>query len=460
MQKGHYFFVGVAGVGMSALAQYLTMDPMGRFSASGSDRQFASSEKNPLQEKLESAGVTCCPQDGSGVHSGVHFLVVSTAIEKGNPDVDKAVELGIPILHRADLLAQIIVSRPSIAVSGTSGKSSVTGMIYHILRKNGCRPSLITGAGLVDLEAQGLIGNAIHDSGEWLVVEADESDGSLVKHHPKLGLILNVDKDHKELSELEEIFKVFQGNCEKLAVNLEQPRSAAFSKDSDLDFSVEKPSPIRGAEYKQRFATSYFTINGVPFQVPVPGYHSMLNSLAASTAACFTGLTLEQCSEALRDYPGIHRRHQILLEKNGVVLVDDFAHNPAKIAASIESAQAMGRRVRAWFQPHGFQPTRFLRNDFVQEIASVLRPRDEIWMSEIYYAGGTVTRDISAADLIGDLKERSCRAFFEESREKLFETLISELQSGDVLLMMGARDPSLGAFAQSVRKRIEASFLG
>ena len=169
-----------------------------------------------------------------------------------------------------------------------------------------------------------------------------------------------------------------------------------------------------------------------------------------ATVANQLGVDLATCSAALKNYEGIYRRHQVLGNKNGVWVIDDFAHNPVKCAAAIQACQPIAPKVVAWFQPHGYGPTKFLRNDFVEEIANVLRPEDEIWMSEIFYAGGTAVKDISANDLINDLKAKHKQAFFEENRNDLVATVKSHLTGNCVLLLMGARDPSLEQFANKV----------
>ena len=180
----------------------------------------------------------------------------------------------------------------------------------------------------------------------------------------------------------------------------------------------------------------------------------MENALAASAVASQLGVELVTCAEALKSYEGIYRRHQVIGKKNGVWLIDDYAHNPVKCAVSIEACQQIASRVIAWFQPHGYGPTRFLRQDFVSEISRVLRPDDEIWMSEIFYAGGTTTKDISAGDLINDLKEKGKSAFFVEDRNTFLEIVRPHLTTDCVLLLMGARDPSLENFAKQVWEQL------
>ena len=176
----------------------------------------------------------------------------------------------------------------------------------------------------------------------------------------------------------------------------------------------------------------------------------MENALAATAVANQLGVDLKTCAEALKNYEGIYRRNQILGSKNGVWVIDDYAHNPVKCAAAIASCQPLANKVIAWFQPHGYGPTRFLRNDFVKEFANVLREDDEIWMSEIFYAGGTAVKDISAGDLINDIKALGKKAFFVEDRNNFVETMRPHLTANTVLLLMGARDPSLETFSKSV----------
>jgi UDP-N-acetylmuramate--alanine ligase len=180
----------------------------------------------------------------------------------------------------------------------------------------------------------------------------------------------------------------------------------------------------------------------------------MENALAAAAVANQVGVSLETCATALKQYQGIYRRHQILGTKNGVVVIDDYAHNPAKCAAAISACHPLAPKVVAWFQPHGYKPTRFLRADFVDSIAKALRPGDEIWMSEIYYAGGTAVKDISAGDLIDDLLQLGVNAYFIEDRSQFVQAVGPHLTNDCVLLLMGARDPSLEEFSKEVFEKL------
>jgi UDP-N-acetylmuramate--alanine ligase len=447
------FFIGIAGTGMSAIAHYLK--GIGK-EVAGSDRYFKPGEDNETRSRLEALEIRCFEQDGSGILPTTDLVVVSTAVEDTVTEVIKAKSLDIPIIRRSELLALIAKSKKTIAVGGTSGKSTTSAMLFDILQYAGMEPSIISGAGLVSIIREGKIGNAKVGAGDWLVIEADESDGSIVQYYPSIGLLLNLDKDHKEIDALLDIFSTFKRNSELFVVNQSHPLTAPLSQDLSLDFSWddERPAGYRARDFHQEGLSISFTVNDTPFRMKLVGKHNMENALAAATVAAHVGVDLTKAAEALEQYEGIYRRNQVIGQKNGVWLMDDYAHNPAKCAASIRSCQPIADKVIAWFQPHGYGPTRFLRADFVQEIAAALRPQDEIWMSEIFYAGGTATKDISANDLISDIRQLGKSAYFVEDRNKLVAAVQPHLTENCVLLLMGARDPSLEHFAHQVWKEL------
>ena len=448
------FFIGVAGTGMSAIAQYL--QGTGK-NVSGSDRYFSADTYNETKEKLEAEGIKCFPQNGEGITAETELIVVSTAIEDTVVEVQKARAMNIPILKRSEVLALIALSKKTIAVGGTSGKSTTSAMLFHILEQAGKGPGIISGAGLTDLIEKGKIGNAKTGNGHWLVIEADESDGSIVQYKPEIGLLLNIDKDHQEIDELISLFTTFKNNSKYFIVNRSNKLAAPLSQDIQNDFSGDEniDAGIKGKDFVQNGFTIQFSVQGITCKLPALGRHSMENALAAIAAARMIGVTLELCINALAAYKGIYRRHQLIGHNNGVWLIDDYAHNPAKCAASIRACQPVAEKVIAWFQPHGYGPTRFLRNDFVKEIAEALRPQDEIWMSEIFYAGGTAVKNISANDLIEDLKKEGCNAFFVEHRNDLPSAIKKHFTENCVLLLMGARDPSLESFATYMWEEIK-----
>lgn len=443
------FFIGIAGVGMSAIAQYLQGIGL---NVSGSDRFFNENKALDIKEKLEDLGIKCFKQGDQSLNQSNDLVVVSTAIEDSVAEVRQAKEMGIPIIKRSALLALIAATKKTIAIGGTSGKSTTAGMLFHILEFNQKNPSVITGAGLINLIQQGKIGNAKVGTGDWLVIEADESDGSIVQYHPEIGVLLNIEKDHKEMAELKEIFSNFRSNSHHFIVNKSNSEAASLSVSVQNDFSIfeNQQTGFHATLFKQEGFEISFMVNQTPFSMHIIGKHNMENAVAATAAAFQCGVSIEQSAQALATYKGIYRRSQILGAKNGVWVIDDFAHNPAKCAAAIRSCQPMSKRVIAWFQPHGYTPTKFLRKEFVQEISDALRPDDEILISEIFYAGGTATKDISANDLIEDIATTGKKAFFIADRNDLLQYLKNKLEPGDVLLLMGARDPSLEQFAKNL----------
>ena len=447
------FFIGVAGVGMSAIAQYLK--GTGK-EVSGSDRYFKPDEYNKTKEQLEAEGIQCFLQDGGGISEKTDLVVVSTAIEDTVFEVKKAKKLGIPMIKRSELLALISESKKTIAVAGTSGKSTTSAMLYQILLDAGLEPSIISGAGLTSIIKKGKIGNAAVGKGDWLIIEADESDGSVVQYHPEIGLLLNIDKDHQEIDELIDLFTKFKNNTKGLfVVNQSNTLAKTLSANKDNDFGFEEENAgFNAKNFKQKGFNLSFEINNHNFEMNAIGEHSVENATAAISVANQIGVDLETCAKSLKNYEGIYRRHQILGQKKGIWVIDDYAHNPAKCAASIKACQPLAEKVVAWFQPHGYGPTRFLRNDFVEEISNVLRPEDEIWMSEIFYAGGTAVKDISANDLIQDIKAKGKKAFFVEDRNEFLNEAKHSLSGNSVLLLMGARDPSLEKFGKEIFEKL------
>lgn len=442
------FFIGVAGTGMSAVAQYLS--GIGK-SVSGSDRFFVLGKINEAQKKLEAENIQCFVQDGSGINEHIDLIVVSTAIEDSVPEVQKAKQFNIPILKRSEVLALIALSKKTIAVGGTSGKSTTSAMIFDILQAANLQPSIISGAGLTKLIKQGKIGNAFVGNGDWLVIEADESDGSIIQYHSEIGLLLNIDKDHKDVETLVHLFEVFKNNSKKFIVNQSHYLASKLSINSKYDFSIHgEEAGIMAIDFLQKGTEIHFKIKETNFHLQLLGKHNMENAVAAVAVCNAIGVNLSTASNALKNYEGIYRRHQIIGIKNGITLIDDYAHNPIKCAMSIKACQPLSSKIIAWFQPHGYGPTRFLKDDFITEISKALRPNDEIWMSEIYYAGGTAVKDISANDLIMGIKQKGKNAFFVKDRNQFARSIKPNLKNEDVILLMGARDPSLDYFAAEI----------
>ena len=441
-----FHYAGLGGSGMSALAQFQMMTG-GR--ASGSDRAFDRSERPEMRSEFEALGIAVLKQDGSGISPDCAALVVSTAVEEHVPDFAAAKAQGIPIIHRSELLAHFVAARRSIAITGTSGKSTVTAMVFEILRGSGADPSVITGGDLRLLQSQGLPGNAYAGASDLLVIEADESDGSLVRYAPAFGVILNLQRDHKEMNEVEAMFSTLRARVREVLVVGEDSNLDALAGAS-LRFGFSERAHVRGQDIELLPDDSRFRVEETIFTLPVPGAHNVANALAAIAACRTLGVTLAEMVAPLAAFQGVARRFQSLGVARGVEVVDDFAHNAAKVAASLKTARLRATRILAVFQPHGYGPTRFLRHDFVETFARELSTDDLLWMLEIHYAGGTATRDLSSADIVAEIAARGVAAEFAPSRDWLVERIAREARPGDLVLVMGARDPSLTTFAESI----------
>jgi UDP-N-acetylmuramate--alanine ligase len=458
-------FVGIFGSGMSAIAQYLA--GTGNV-VTGSDRLLESPDTAKIKEALLSCGCTIHPQDGGGVTVDTDSVCVSTAIEESNPDIAAARALNIPILHRSDLLASIVKKKKSVAVAGTSGKSTVTAMIFELLTGCGMSPSLISGAALRSLEQRGMYGNAFCGTSDLLVVEADESDGTLVKYEPYAGVILNLSKDHKPEDEVLEMFRRLAAQSTWSAVNADDPKLHALTDTATTSFGFGEPAAFRGEITETTPLSTTIAVikndercqsipirhndGGCAMTLPLPGAHNASNLLAALCVCKHLGCGDQKLSEAVAGYMGVERRFAVTKTAGGVAVIDDFAHNPEKIRAAVGAAKPLSDRIIAVYQPHGFGPTRFLKNEYAATFKDVFRPTDTLCLLPIYYAGGTAVKDIESKDIIELMGEVPFKAAAVNGRDDAIN-IINEsvsIHPNSAVLLMGARDPSLSGFAKRI----------
>ncbi len=438
-------FTGIFGSGMSALAQYLRFQGI---EVSGSDRLLGSEHTAPMRQSLEGLGCALFHQDGSGVGPDTDVVCVSTAIEESNGDIAAASARGLPIVHRSDLLAAIIASKRTIAIAGTSGKSTVTAMIFEFLSACGKSPSLISGAPLRRLEKQGLIGNAFSGGSDLLVVEADESDGTLVKYAPEVAVILNVSKDHKTVDEIKALFETFASNALWTASNADDP--VLLSLPATVRFG-RNASASWQPDHERLLPTSVKLVRGgIEYCLPLPGAHNLENLRAALCVcehfAC-DGLAV---AGAVRTFEGVCRRFAMTRTERNVYVIDDFAHNPAKIAAAVSASRGLSKRVVAVYQPHGYGPTRFLKEEYIATFRAVFRRGDSLYLLPIYYAGGTALKNICSEDIIEGLGQAPFTANAISSRDDLLARLKIDVGPGDCILVMGRRDPSLSSLTKNI----------
>jgi UDP-N-acetylmuramate--alanine ligase len=416
-------FTGIFGTGMSALAQYLRFEGIG---VSGSDRLLESEDTAPMRRSLEGLGCAISSQDGTGVTWETDALCVSTAIEETNPDIAAARTRGIPVVHRSDLLASIIASRRTVAVAGTSGKSTVTAMIFEFLSACGKSPSLISGAPLTRLEEQGLIGNAYSGGSDLLVVEADESDGTLVKYSPAIAVVLNISKDHKDIDEIQGLFATLISRSSWTATNADDPLLVTLP--ATLRFGRDGAAPWHPDGEELQATSVRLTRGGIDYQLPLPGGHNLENLRAALCVCEHLGCDAETLAAAVRGFRGVARRFSITQTRRGITVVDDFAHNPAKISAAVTAARGLAGRIIAVYPPHGFGPPRFRQ------------------------------KDISSRDIIDELAPVPFHAEAVQDRKQLLERLSADAKQGDCIIVMGARDPSLPTLVRTIIEIFEKPF--
>ncbi len=451
MDKKHYFFVGLGGSGMSAIAQYLVMQG---HTVSGSDRSFDNNQNNDVKQVLQNLQINIYPQDGSGVSASVDTLVTSTAIEASIPDVKRALELNITIIKRAQILADIHNKSIGVAVGGTSGKSTVTGMCTHILRQLDANPSVINGGLLLNVLQENLpgLGNVICGDGAC-VVEADESDGSIELYNPAVAIVTNISLDHKPLAQLRPLFKDFIHRASIGAVvNADCLETMALVGNQNiLTFSTKRKADLYACDITPILGGVRFKLNNQIVNLQVLGKHNVSNALSAIAAVSLLGYPIAAAAKALESFMGIRRRLELITKINDITIIDDFAHNPDKITASLEALQEYSGRLIIMFQPHGFGPTKFLRHGLVDAFAQGLKPEDILYMPEIFYAGGSAVKDISSEDLCNDIKCCGKLAIFcNEGRNQILQEIKKQLKPKDRIVIMGARDNSLRDFALEI----------
>lgn len=442
-EKLRYHFVGIGGIGMSALAQVIKSK--GHF-VSGSDRVRDRNRTSEIFHKLEIGGIKLYPQDGSGVCNLTDYAVVSSAIEDDNPDLKTAEKHNIRIIKRSELLGSLFNDKHGIAIGGSTGKTTVCGMTSWILDKASYDPTVIGGGYMKNYITDKSLGNARVGASDIVVIEADESDGSLVSYTPKVSVITDLSKDHKTTDELADLFSKFAGNTSgTIIINESCVNSIRFNGKAKtiIKYGESRRADIRVSQIECYPFGSKFKADGSGFELNIHGLYNVFNALAAIAVARVEGVTSNEIKKALGSFKGIKRRMEIVGEKNGVKVIDDYAHNPKKLQAAIDAARINSARIIVIFQPHGYGPTNFLRKELIATFVDKLLSDDTLIMPEIFYAGGTASKVISSEEIIKDLKGRGMNAFFIPKRDDIVEEVRHRANPGDSILVMGARDDSL-----------------
>jgi UDP-N-acetylmuramate--alanine ligase len=392
-------------------------------------------------------------------------LVTSAAVEDTVPDVVRANELELPHLRRPELLAKLLNNaHHSIAVGGTSGKSTVTGMIGWILHACHRQPTVMNGAVMKNfVTPDAPFASALVGDPELFVSEVDESDGSIALYKPEVAVLTNISLDHKELVELRGLFAGFLAASRKAVLNLDDPETRALADalpgDKLAGYGFDSP----GADFAGR--NLEMQPGGVTFDVDhagkrqavrlnLPGRHNASNALAAIAACRQLGIAVSESAAALERFEGLRRRLETVGQAGGVTVIDDFAHNPDKIDASLATLRAHPGRLLVLFQPHGYGPIAKMGEQLAESFANGLDNDDRLYLSDPVYQGGTVERTRGSDWLAEQIRAKSGNAEHVPDRSAIGEKLLADAKPGDRIVIMGARDDTLAEFARELVRRL------
>jgi len=471
MANDDYFFCGIGGSGMLPLA--MIVQAQGN-RIEGSDR---SRDQGRTPEKfawLEAHGVTLHAQDGSGVTRADQIVVATGAIEDTVPDIGAAKRAGARIVTRPELLSQLFNAAPtSIGVAGTSGKSTITGMVAWILHEQDDEPTVVNGAVMKNFaDADHPFASALPGSPFLFVAEVDESDGSIARYDPTVAVVSNISLDHKSMEELRDLFGGFTARSATAVLNLDNPETAALAQqmveagrgDAVVTFALGNGTADLSAHDLEPLPTGMrFRLSDRaagtdhPVALPVPGAHNVANALAALGAVRAVGVPLDEAVAALETFSGIRRRMELVGTAKGVTVIDDFAHNPDKIAATLKTLHAFDGRLLILFQPHGFGPLRLMKDEFIDGFTGLLRADDVLLMPEPVYYGGTTDRSVGSEDIASGVRAAGRSAEALPTREACGDRLIDLARPGDRIVVMGARDDTLSTFAAELLERLRGS---
>ena len=449
-------FCGVSGNGMSPLAQILKLKGDDVY---GSDRDFDLDRNPAFQQALTDVGIKIIPQDGSGITKDIETLYVSTAIENNIPDIKRAVEQNIPIVRRFELLAEIFHQYThNIAIGGTSGKTTTTAMIGYVLDKLGQKPCMINGGILKNYENRKGIANFIYNEGNICIIEADESNGSIEKYHPYIALINNISVDHKQLDELVEIFENFAARAKHaVVINADNEYSNKIrpAHKQVVTFSIQTPrADFFASDIKPVKNGTQYSLDGKTFNLKLIGTFNVSNALACIAVCSLLGIDKCEAAEALESFEGTKRRLEILSVKNDITVIDDFAHNPDKVLASVSALKAYPGRVIVMFQPHGFIPMKLTGRGIMESFAQAMDKEDILLMPEIFTIDGTFDTEISSQMLIDYAKSLGVNARFISDKDAIRKFILNTAKPGDRIVIMGARDITLTDFAKQIMQEL------
>ncbi len=458
------FFSGIGGSGMLPLASIVRASGA---RVSGSDRSLDAGRTPGKFDYLRSLGIQLFPQDGSGLQPGT-TLVTSAAVEADVPDVVRARDLGLAHLTRPQFLAQLLNdAQRSVAVGGTSGKSTVTGMIGWILHACHRQPTVMNGAVMKNFVTPSApFASALVGDPELFVSEVDESDGSIALYRPEIAVLTNISLDHKEMAELRQLFAGFLNAARKAVLNLDDPETRVLADsvpgEKVIGYGFDSPSAAlmgKNLQLESDGVSFALEAGGERHEVRlrVPGRHNASNALAALAAAQALGVRLEDGINAMARFDGLKRRLETVGTAGGVTVIDDFAHNPDKIEATLATLRAHEGRLLIMFQAHGYGPLAKMGEPLADSLADGMMPDDRLYLPDPVYQGGTVDRSRGSDWLAAELVARGRQAQHIPERANLGEALVLEARAGDRILIMGARDDTLIDFAQGLVEQLHGA---
>ncbi|MBU0676949.1 MAG: hypothetical protein KJ626_02440 [Verrucomicrobia bacterium] len=432
---------------MSALAETLLMRGC---QVSGSDRFLDQGQNMEVLWKLKRLGARLVPQDGSGIGKWTAGIVVSSAIEEDNPDLVAAHQHEVPVIHRAEMLARLSAGKRIVAIAGTSGKTTVTGMVGWMLEQVSADPTVVNGGAVLNWTSETTLGSSRCGRSDTWVLEADESDRSFLRFAPDWAIITNISKDHFDLEETVSLFGEFLARIRSGVVVGHDVPAVLGEHLSGLSCDVVTAPPLEGVSA----GPGRFTFKGTTFTVPLIGMHNLENALHAAVLCECMGYPLDKLRKALSQFGGIARRLEVKGVARGVTVVDEYAHNPAKIRAAWQAVAEKSPCVLGVWRPHGYGPLKLMMNELAAAFVDVCRADDKVFLLPVFYAGGTAEATVSSDDLAEKLKARGVDASVVTDYDILEEILKREAAAGDAILCMGARDPQISEFARRMVKAL------
>jgi UDP-N-acetylmuramate--alanine ligase len=460
-----FFFVGIGGSGMLPLAQILK----GRGAVvAGSDRSYDQGRTPEKFAALKAQGFDLHPQDGSGLISPDQIVIASAAIEDTVPEIAAAKALDCLRLTRAELNSILFnTSGAGIAIAGTSGKSTVTGMLGWIMQALGREPTVMNGAVMKNFVTQARpFASSVVGSTSIYVSEVDESDGSIALYSPAVGILLNVSLDHKSLEELRGLFGDYLGRSRISVINADNAEALALLPQAKetITFGIDQPraqigivagSIAEGPTKQAALVVDRHDDSEHALTLALPGKHNLSNALAAIAGAVAAGIPVSAAVKALGTFAGLARRFDIVgTSSSGVTVIDDFGHNPEKCAATLRTLKSHKGRIIAFFQPHGYGPLRQMGAELAQTFADELGSEDITILCDPVYFGGTVDRSEGSERIIGLIEQAGGKAEHIAAREDVGKRLVEIAQAGDRIVIMGARDDTLSQFASEVLSQL------